>query len=158
MRTWKLLLLALVPGAVGYGVNLLILLPGMGAAVFYLQGLTIAMFCVWLGMQCAKASLRFPSSLRMTQWPSVVSFSLYIWQFHFCGDETRNLFFAVLSQLPSEPLFFYAVKLVSPFSNHSWGPPETLAATGISLVLLTLLFTAGFWWRKCRTGRADSLP
>lgn len=27
MRTWKLLLLALVPGAVGYGVNLLILRP-----------------------------------------------------------------------------------------------------------------------------------
>lgn len=92
MRTWKLLLLALVPGAVGYGVNLLILLPVMGAAVFYLQGLTIAMFCVWLGMQCSKASLRFPSSLLMTHWPSVVSFSLYIWQFHFCGDETRNLF------------------------------------------------------------------
>ncbi len=148
MKTWKLLLLSLVPGIAGYGVNLLILLPILGTAVFYLQGVAIAVFCIWLGTRCARSGRRFPSALLLTQWPSAVCFLLYLWQFHVCSDDSRNFFLAGLSQMPGEPLLFYAGKLVAPFSNHSWGPPETLAATAISLMLLAALFSCGYWWTR----------
>jgi len=151
VKAWKLLPLALVPSMVGCIVNRLILIPGIGTILFSIQGPAVVVFCVWLGIHCARSSYRFSSALPLTQWPSAVCLLLYLWQFHICSDESRNLFLAGLSQMPGAPLFVYAAKLVAPFSNHSWGPPETLATTAISLAMLAVLFSCGYWWNRCRS-------
>ena len=61
-----------------------------------------------------------------------MSFALYVWQFHFVSSEARSFLLAGLGQYPGLPLFSLACRLVIPFSNHSWGPPETLAANALS--------------------------
>ena len=57
---------------------------------------------------------------------------------------------AGLGQYPGLPLFSLACRLVIPFSNHSWGPPETLAANALSLLMLAVLFSLGFLWGRRR--------
>ena len=91
-----------------------------------------------------------PACLLLTQWPSLVSFALYVWQFHFVSSEARSFLLAGLGQYPGLPLFSLACRLVIPFSNHSWGPPETLAANALSLLMLAVLFSLGFLWGRRR--------
>lgn len=156
MKVWKLLLLSLVPAAVGEVCNRLFMAPGMGTALFYVQTPAVAVFCFWLGRRCVRRGNRFLSALALTQWPSVVSLGLYLWQFHLCGEETRSMFLAGLSQSAGAPLFSIAARIVMPFSGDSWGPPETLAGMCVSLALLAILFSCGYWWG--RTGWKSGAP
>ena len=108
MKTWKLLLLALVPGLWGWLCNWLTAVSLNGPAflftlAFYIQVPAAIVFCLWLG--------------------------------HLCGRSERS---------------YPACRLVIPFSNHSWGPPETLAANALSLLMLAVLFSLGFLWGRRR--------
>lgn len=155
MKTWKLLLLALVPGLWGWLCNWLVsmsLTSGNGflfMVVYYLlQAPAAIVFCLWLGRRCGRSERGYPASLLLTQWPSLVSFTLYVWQFWFVTDEARSLLLSGLGQYPAGPLFSPASRLVWPFAGSDWGTPETTAATAISLVLLAVLFSLGFWWGR----------
>ena len=157
MKTWKLLLLSLVPGLWGWLCNWLVsmsLTSGNGflfMVVYYLlQAPAAIVFCLWLGRRCGRSERGYPASLLLTQWPSLVSFALYVWQFHFVSSEARSFLLAGLGQYPGLPLFSLACRLVIPFSNHSWGPPETLAANALSLLMLAVLFSLGFLWGRRR--------
>ena len=140
MKTWKLLLLALVPGLWGWLCNWLTAVSLNGPAflftlAFYIQVPAAIVFCLWLGHLCGRSERSYPACLLLTQWPSLVSFALYVWQFHFVSSEARSFLLAGLGQYPGLPLFSLACRLVIPFSNHSWGPPETLAANAGGAVL-----------------------
>ena len=144
MKTWKLLLLALVPGLWGWLCNWLTAVSLNGPAflftlAFYIQVPAAIVFCLWLGHLCGRSERSYPACLLLTQWPSLVSFALYVWQFHFVSSEARSFLLAGLGQYPGLPLFSLACRLVIPFSNHSWGPPETLAANALSLLMLAVL-------------------
>ena len=103
-----------------------------------------------IALTVTAAVLLVAKSLLLTQWPSLVSFALYVWQFHFVSSEARSFLLAGLGQYPGLPLFSLACRLVIPFSNHSWGPPETLAANALSLLMLAVLFSLGFLWGRRR--------
>ena len=155
MKTWKLLLLSLVPGLWGWLCNWLVsmsLMSGNGflfMVVYYLlQAPAAIVFCLWLGRRCGRSERGYPASLLLTQWPSLVSFALYVWQFHFVSDEARNSLLALLGQAPSIPLTHFAACLVLPFSGDSWLQADSTAATALSLVLLAVLFSLGFWWGR----------
>ena len=157
MKTWKLLLLSLVPGLWGWLCNWLVsmsLTSGNGflfMVVYYLlQAPAAIVFCLWLGRRCGRSERGYSACLLLTQWPSLVSFALYVWQFHFVSSEARSFLLAGLGQYPGLPLFSLACRLVIPFSNHSWGPPETLAANALSLLMLAVLFSLGFLWGRRR--------
>ena len=144
MKTWKLLLLALVPGLWGWLCNWLTAVSLNGPAflftlAFYIQVPAAIVFCLWLGHLRGRSERSYPACLLLTQWPSLVSFALYVWQFHFVSSEARSFLLAGLGQYPGLPLFSLACRLVIPFSNHSWGPPETLAANALSLLMLAVL-------------------
>ena len=150
-----LLLLALVPGLWGWLCNWLTALSLNGPAflftlAFYIQVPAAIVFCLWLGHLCGRSERSYPACLLLTQWPSLVSFALYVWQFHFVSSEARSFLLAGLGQYPGLPLFSLACRLVIPFSNHSWGPPETLAANALSLLMLAVLFSLGFLWGRRR--------
>lgn len=68
MSLWLVSLLALVPGLIGYLVNLLVSWTLTGptwafAAAFYLQAPLTAVFCLWLGHRCARSRYAFPAAL-----------------------------------------------------------------------------------------------
>lgn len=155
MKTWKLLLLSLVPGLWGWLCNWLVsmsLTSGNGflfMVVYYLlQAPAAIVFCLWLGRRCGRSERGYPASLLLTQWPSLVSFTLYVWQFWFVTDEARSSLLALLGQAPSIPLTYFAALLVLPFSGDSWLQADSTAVTALSLVLLAVLFSLGFWWGR----------
>ena len=160
MKTWKLLLLSLVPGLWGWLCNWLVsmsLTSGNGflfMVVYYLlQAPAAIVFCLWLGRRCGRSERGYPASLLLTQWPNPVSLALYVWQFHFVSSAARSTLLAGLGQYPALPLLSLATPLVWPFAGNDWGPPETLAAIVISLVLLAALFSLGYLWGRRRARR-----
>ena len=159
MKTWKLLLLSLVPGLWGWLCNHLMAVSLTGGPAFlltltfYLQAPAAAVFCLWLGRACARTGRGFSFSLLLTQWPSLLSFLLFVWQFWFVTDEARSFLLAGLGQYPASPLLSPASRLVWPFADSSWSLPETTAATAISLLMLAALFSLGFLWGRRRAAR-----
>lgn len=157
MKTWKPCLLALVPGILGYLCNLslsmllAVPLPTFLSSLlfygaYYLPTVGTIVFCLWLGHRCAREKVSFLKYLLATQWPSVVSLILYVWQFHFVSDEGRSTLLAVLGQMPATPLYSIASRIVLLFdTDHVIARPEMLAATVFSLVLLAALYIAGYW-------------
>ena len=71
MKTWKLLLLALVPGVLGWLCNYLMAVSLTGgpdfllSLAFYLQAPAVVVFCLWLGRRCGCSERRYPISLLM---------------------------------------------------------------------------------------------
>ena len=73
MKTWKLLLLALVPGLWGWLCNWLTALSLNGPAflftlAFYIQVPAAIVFCLWLGHLCGRSERSYPACLLLTQW------------------------------------------------------------------------------------------
>ena len=168
VKTWKLCLLSLVPGVLGWLLNRLLSwvlfasLPDfLYTLLFYLvyylpTGVTI-IFCLKLGRRCGRARVPFPKYLLCTQWPSVASLVLYVWQFLFVSDATRSTLLAVLGQMPSAPLMFFATRLTWLLdTDNTWDRPESLLATIFSLVLLALLYIAGYWWGRRKQSIEDA--
>ena len=152
MKLYWLLLFALAPAAFGYVSNLLILTP-VGMLIFWLQPFLMAAFCLWFGRRCALRGNHFLSTLALTQWCNLLSIPLYIWQFHFCAEEARNLFLCLLAQLPATPLLMPAMRITSLFVDNYW---ELSVTTIVSVLLLGILFSAGFLWGQ-RTQQAAAI-
>ena len=160
MKTWKLCLLSLVPGVLGWLLNLLLSwvlfasLPDffytlLFYLVYYLPTAATIVFCLWLGRRCGRAKVSFLKYLLCTQWPSVVGLGLYVWQFLFVSDAARSTLLAVLGQMPSAPLMCIATRLTWLLdTDNTWDQPESLLATIFSLVLLALLYIAGYGWGR----------
>jgi len=76
MKTWKLLLLSLVPGLWGWLCNHLMAVSLTGGPAFlltlafYIQAPAAIVFCLWLGRRCGRSGLGYPACLLLTQWPS----------------------------------------------------------------------------------------
>ena len=169
MKTWKLCLLSLVPGVLGWLCNLLLswtLFASLPAFLsnllfyisYYLPTLAAIAFCLWLGRRCGREKYSFPQYLLCTQWPSAASLILYVWQFHFVSDQARSTLLAVLGQMPSTPLMLFGTRLTWWLdTDNTWAQAESLLATIFSLVLLALLYVAGYWWgrRKQRIEEAE---
>ena len=160
MKTWKLCLLALVPGVLGYLCNLLlswmlfVSLPAFLSNLlfyisFYLPTLAAIAFCLWLGRRCGREKDSFPKYLLCTQWPSAVSLILYIWQFHFVSDEARSTLLAMLGQVAAAPMMPVAARLTWLLDmDNAWAQAESLLANIFSLTLLAALSIAGYWWGR----------
>ena len=68
MKTWKLLLLALVPGLWGWLCNWLTAVSLNGPAflftlAFYIQVPAAIVFCLWLGHLCGRSERSYPACL-----------------------------------------------------------------------------------------------
>ena len=91
MKKSVLILLTLVPVIVGYLVNVLIMVPIIGMAGFYLLPLCTTAFWIYLGKQYAREWKTLPAIL-IAHIVGFCSLTVYLWQFLLETDETRNIY------------------------------------------------------------------
>lgn len=167
MKAWKLCLLALVPGILGWLLNILLswvlfaslpdfLYTLLFYLVYYLPTVATIIFCLKLGRRCGRARVSFPKYLLCTQWFSVVSLGLYTWQNFFVSDESRSIFLTGFAQYLAAPLLFFSSRVVFLLdADRVFARPEVWANNALSLVLLALLYIAGYWWGRHRQHISD---
>ncbi len=150
MKKSVLFLLALVPVAVGYLVNILILVPVIGMAGFYLIPLFTTAFWIYLGRQYARRWKTVPALL-IAHAVGFCSLLVYLWQFLLETDETRSRTLAAFSQMfsASTPLYLFGglARLVESQPNYV-GRASMVALQVIALIYMILVFCIGIYLEK----------
>ena len=144
-----LLLLAFLKIAI---VNVLIMVPVIGMAGFYLLPLLTTAFWFYLGKQFARKWKPVPAVL-IAHTVGICSLLVYLWQFLLETDETRSLTLAGFSQMfsASTPLYLFGriARLVERQPNYA-GRATMVAMQVIALVYMTIVFCIGIYWEKKR--------
>ena len=150
MKKSVLILLTLVPVIVGYLVNVLIVVPIIGTAGFYLLPLCTTAFWVYLGKQYARKWKTLPAVL-IAHIVGVCSLLVYLWQFLLETDETRNMTLAAFSQMFSTatPLYLFGgiARLVESQPNYA-GRATMVAMQVIALIYMMIVFCIGIYMEK----------
>ena len=150
MKKSVLFLLAFVPVAVGYLVNVLIMVPVIGIAGFYLLPLLTTVFWIYLGRQYARRWRTVPAVL-IAHAVGFCSLLIYLWQFLLETDETRSLPLAAFSQMfsASTPLYLFGgiARLVESQPNYA-GRASMAAMQVIALIYMMIVFCVGIYWEK----------
>ena len=150
MKKSVLFLLTLVPVVVGYLVNVLIMVPVVGIAGFYLLPLLTTAFWIYLGRQYARRWRTVPALL-IAHAVGFCSLLVYLWQFLLETDETRNLTLAVFSQMfsASTPLYLFGgiARLVESQTNYA-GRATMVAMQVIALIYMIIVFCVGIYLEK----------
>lgn len=150
MKKSVLLLLSLVPVVVGWLVNILILVPVIGMAGFYLLPLLTTVFWFYLGKQYAKRWKVVPAVL-MAHTVGICSLLIYLWQFLLETDVTRSLTLAAFSQMfsASTPLYLIGRIAVLFESQPNYaGRTSMVAMQVIGLVYMIIVFSIGIYTEK----------
>ena len=152
MKKSVLIFVTLVPVIVGYLVNVLIMVPVIGMAGFYLLPLLTTAFWFYLGKQFARKWKPVPAVL-IAHTAGICSLLVYLWQFLLETDETRSLTLAGFSQMfsASTPLYLFGriARLVERQPNYA-GRATMVAMQVIALVYMTIVFCIGIYWEKKR--------
>lgn len=150
MKKSVLFLLTLVPVVVGYFVNVLIMVPVIGMAGFYLFPLFTTAFWIYLGKQYARRWKIVPALL-IAHAVGFCSLLVYLWQFLLETDETRSRTLAVFSQMfsASTPLYLFGgiARLVESQPNYA-GRASMVAMQVIALIYMMLIFCIGIYLEK----------
>ena len=150
MKKIVLFLLTLVPVVVGYIVNVLIMVPVIGMAGFYLLPLFTTAFWIYLGKQYARRWKTVPALL-IAHAVGFCSLLVYLWQFLLETDETRNLTLAAFSQMfsASTPLYLFGgiARLVESQPNYI-GRASMVAMQVIALIYMIIVFCIGIYLEK----------
>ena len=158
MKKSLLLLLTLVPIAAGWLINALFFVPPIGMAAFYILPLLVLAFWFHLGRQYADTAWKALPSILIGNAVGIVSLALYVWQFIFETDETRNLSVAAFSQMftAGTPMYLWGgiARLFETQPNYA-GRTAMTALQVISLLVMMLVFAVGYCWqkKKCRADR-----
>ena len=110
MKTWKLLCCWPWCPACGAGCELAHRRVPERPCLPVYTGILYPGACSHRVLPLAGASVRplersYPACLLLTQWPSLVSFALYVWQFHFVSSEARSFLLAGLGSTPASAVF-----------------------------------------------------
>ena len=158
MRKSVLFLLTFVPVAVGYFVNMLIAVPVIGMAAFYLLPLCTTVFWFYLGKRYARRWKTVPAVL-IAHTVGFCSLLVYLWQFRLETDETRSLILAGFSQMfsASTPLYLFGgiARLAESQLNYA-GRAAMDALQVIALVYMIIVFCIGFFCE--RSALAENPP
>lgn len=150
MKKSILFLLTLVPVVVGYLVNVLIMIPVIGMAGFYLLPLVTTAFWIYLGRQYARRWKTVPALL-IAHAVGFCSLVVYLWQFLFETDETRSRTLAVFSQMfsASTPMYLFGgiARLVESQPNYA-GRATMVAMQVIALIYMIIVFCIGIYMEK----------
>ena len=149
MRKGILIILTLIPVIAGYILNLTLMIPEIGTLFYYLIPVVIMGFWFYLGKLYSETTWHIVPALLIGNAVGILSLLLYIWQFLWNSDDTRNLFLAGLSQMfvASGPTFLTAkfAILFEPQKNMI-GNATTTGIQIIGVVLMILIFAAGYIW------------
>ena len=145
MKKSVLLLSTLVPVVVGYLVNVLIMVPVIGMASFYLLPLVTTVFWFYMGKQYTRRWKAVPAVL-IAHTVGFCSLLVFLWQFLLETDETRNLTLAVFSQMfsASTPLYLFGgIARFFDFHPNYAGRAAIVAMQVIALVYMMIVFCIG---------------
>ena len=150
MKKSVLLLSTLVPVVVGYLVNVLIMVPVIGMASFYLLPLVTTVFWFYMGKQYARR-WKAVSAVLIAHTVGFCSLLVFLWQFLLETDETRNLTLAVFSQMfsASTPLYLFGgiARFFESQPNYA-GRATIVAMQVIALVYMMIVFCIGIYMEK----------
>lgn len=158
MKKRTLVLLTFVPVLAGYIRNLTILLPGIGALLYYTVPLLTTVFWFWLGMQFAHAAWKTVPAILIGNATGVVSILVYLWQCLLTNDETRNMGLMGVSQLfgSAAPSFWLGgIALRFESAPNTIGMASAVALQVLSVLYMIAVFLLGFLWEKVRTRKAS---
>jgi len=152
MKKNVLVLSSLIPVIVGYLVNILIMVPVIGMAGFYLFPLLTTVFWFYLGKQYARRWKPAPAVL-IAHAVGICSLLIYLWQFLLETDQTRNMVLAGFSQMfsASTPLYLFGgiARLVESQPNYA-GRASMVALQVIALIYMVIVFSIGLFLEKKR--------
>ena len=153
MKKSTLILLTFVPMIVGWLVNALLILPVIGMLGFYVLPLLTTVFWFCLGKQYARSNWKPIPAICIGNAAGIVSVLIYIWQFVFETDETRNIALAVASQMFSAatPMYLFGSLAILFESQPNYvGRTAMVAMHVISIIYMTAVFTVAFFTEKKR--------
>ena len=153
MKKRVLLLLTLVPIAVGYLVNHTLAIPGLGSLLFRVLPLLTLVFWFYLGSRYAETNWRPVQAILIGSATGILSLLLYLWQFLWETDETRNVALAVLSQMYSAatPAYLFGrIAILFESQPNYVGQATMTALQVIAVVLMLAVFTCGYLWGRRR--------
>ena len=151
MKKSILVLLTLVPVVAGYLINNVLLLPVIGMIAFYVVPILVLIFWFYLGSQYANTTWKIIPSALIGNAIGIISVLLYVWQFIFETDETRNIVVAGFSQMFSAatPLYLIGRLAILFESQPNYAGRGTMTAMQvIALIVMILVFMFGYIWRK----------
>lgn len=159
MKKSVLFLLTLVPVAVGDLVSVLLIVPVIGAAGFYLLPLVTTAFWIYLGRQYARRWKTVPAVL-IAHAIGFCSLLVYLWQFLLETDETRNMTLAAFSQMfsASTPLYLFGgiARLFESQPNYA-GRASMVALSVIALIYMMIVFCIGIYLEKRKNLGYDTM-
>lgn len=151
MKKSILVLLTFVPFIVGYIINISIRLPMIGMIIFYVLPLLTTVFWFYLGRQYARNTWKTIPALFVGNATGVVSLLIYLWQYLFKTEETRNMTLMSVSQMFSDATPTYLLGRVAIlFENEPnyIGSTSMVALNVISFVYMIVVFLFGFILEK----------
>ena len=150
MKKRNMILLSFVPVIVGYLVNLMIMIPVIGMACYYLLPLLTTVFWLRLGRQYVRSWKPGPAIL-IAHAVGICSLLVYLWQFLLETDETRNFILAGFSQMFSAatPMFLFGrLALLFETQPNYIGRASMVAMQVIALVYMMVVFLIGMFFKK----------
>lgn len=144
MKKSTLILMAFVPAAVGYIINLLLVVPVIGGIGFYLLPLIMTALWYYIGKQCAHTSWKAVSCILISHSVGIFSLLIYLWQFLLETDAGRNMGLAVFSQMfsASTPMYLFGGLARIFESQPNYAGRRSLAALQvIALVYMITVFS-----------------
>lgn len=158
MKKGILLLLTLVPVAVGYLVNLLLAVPGIGGVCFWMLPLATTVFWFFLARGYARTSWNALSSVLLGNAVGILSLLVYLWQFVLETDATRNMGLAAASQMFSAavPTYLFG-RWISLFEQPGHiGRTSMITLQVIAVVYMIAVFVCGYVWEKVKKRMGDA--
>lgn len=153
MKKRSLLLLTLVPLAVGYLRNLALPVPGLGFALYYALPLAATAVWFWLGRRFVREGWKPVPALLTANAMGLVHLLLYLWQNLLVPAEARvpaltALFSAFTSAAPGYLLAPIAISFEAEPNTISMA--SSVALTVLSVLYMLLVFLAGSLFEKFR--------
>lgn len=152
MKKSVLVLLTFVPFIVGHIINISIRIPVIGMIIFYVLPLLTTVFWFYLGRQYARSTWKIIPALFIGNATVVVSLLIYLWQYLFKTDETRNVVLMSVAQMFSDATPTYLLGRIAILfetqPNYIASSTFMVALNVISFVYMVVVFLFGFIWEK----------
>lgn len=144
------MLMIFVPTIIGYIYNMLLRIPILGMLLFYISPLLMIVFWFKVGGKFGELDKNIFFSVLVGNSLGIVSLLIYFWQFLLLSEERRNLLLAGFSQMFSTGVVMLTAPIAILFEpdKNNIGRTTGTAMQVLGLVLMILVFTMGYLWKK----------
>lgn len=150
IKKYKHIILILLPLFLGWLINNSIFILNIYGNLIWIFSISFVVYWFWVGKQFGQLRYHRLVSLLIGNAIWIISFGLYIWQFVFVNEMSRNMFLAVISQHYGLFTITFATRIVMLFDNDVIDSTQVLI---VSYILMVVIFTIGFIYESIRWSR-----